>query len=534
MPVRAWSVADVRAAEAAAMARLPEGELMARASRALARLVSGRLDPRGSDVVVVLVGPGNNGGDALFAAALLARTDLPGRLSCVLTFPRAHAGGLAAVRAAGIPVLDAAADPDLALAELSRADLVLDGIAGIGGRPGLPPQVARLVEAVPESAYVVAVDLPSGLDPAGEVSGPVCLPADQTVTFGVAKPVHVLVTAPLCGEVRIVDIGLDVAGMPTPSAERLLPADVPALWPVPGPADDKYRRGVLGVVAGGEGYSGAALLTVLAAVCAGAGMVRYVGPPTPSGLIRAQVPEVVHGAPTGSQRVQAWVVGPGLDPAEVTPAGRAQSDATRAALAGDLPCVVDAGGLDLLDGPRPAAGAVTLLTPHAGELARLLTRLDAAGRRGSGRIGHGVGHAAGQGGGSHRRGGRSGPVDVADVQARPVEFARRAADLLHATVLLKGSTTLVVPPSATGLPIRAQADAPAWLATAGAGDVLAGLVGMLLAAGLDPLNAGSLAALVHGLAAHQANPGGPIRAMRVAQAIPKVVAGVLQRGVTEG
>jgi NAD(P)H-hydrate repair Nnr-like enzyme with NAD(P)H-hydrate dehydratase domain len=165
-------------------------------------------------------------------------------------------------------------------------------------------------------------------------------------------------------------------------------------------------------------------------------------------------------------------------------------------MASDLPVLVDAGGLDLLEGHRLAP---TLLTPHAGELARLLARL-------TDRV-----------------------VSRSDVEAAPVAHARMAADLTGATVLLKGATTLVVPPTASGLAVRSQNDAPAWLATAGAGDVLAGLAGTLLAAGLDPLDAGSLAALVHGVAADDANPGGPVRALAVANGIPATVAALLRR-----
>jgi NAD(P)H-hydrate repair Nnr-like enzyme with NAD(P)H-hydrate dehydratase domain len=158
--------------------------------------------------------------------------------------------------------------------------------------------------------------------------------------------------------------------------------------------------------------------------------------------------------------------------------------------------LLDAGGLDLVDGPRAAP---TLLTPHAGELARLLSRLE-------GRL-----------------------TSRQDVTAWPLAHARRAADLTGATILLKGATTLVVPPSGSGLPVRSQSDAPPWLATAGAGDVLAGLCGALLATGLEPLEAGSLGALVHGLAADGANPGGPVRALAVAHGIPRTVAVLLAR-----
>ncbi len=234
-----------------------------------------------------------------------------------------------------------------------------------------------------------------------------------------------------------------------------------------------------------------ALLAVLSAVCAGAGMVRYVGPPTPTLIVRSQVPEAV----IGEGQVQAWLVGPGFDAGDESTEGRAQRAAVQRALSSGLPCVVDAGGLELIVEPRSTP---TLLTPHAGELARLLSRLDA-------------------------------PVDRATVAGAPLAHARLLADLTNSTVLLKGSTTLVVSPATSGLPVRAQADAPSWLGTAGSGDVLAGLAGTLLASGLSPLDAGSLAALVHGLAADAANPGGPVRALGVAQAVPVVVAGLLAR-----
>jgi NAD(P)H-hydrate repair Nnr-like enzyme with NAD(P)H-hydrate dehydratase domain len=163
----------------------------------------------------------------------------------------------------------------------------------------------------------------------------------------------------------------------------------------------------------------------------------------------------------------------------------------------------DAGGLDLIRGPRSTP---TLLTPHAGELAVLLSRLEGSRLEGS-----------------------KGAVDRDAVTSAPLAHARRLADLTNSTVLLKGATTLVVSPGASGLAVRSQADAPPWLAAAGSGDVLAGLAGTLLAAGLSPVDSGSVAALVHGLAGDAANPGGPVRALGVAQAIPGVVAALLAR-----
>lgn len=574
MPINAWSIEDVRTAEAAAMAQLPDGELMQRAARGLALVVEARLpglappappaalselgalsaeqtddgygdtdepvgptDTDGAPRVVVLAGSGGNGGDALYAAAFVAR-DTDALVAALLVTDSTHGPALAAARAAGVLVVDvsgaagsvagdAADDADAdaddtdndtdndtdtdtdaaeetapaALAEaldlLAEADVVVDGVTGIGGRPGLSgyEPAWALVQAIPDEAYVVSVDLPSGTDPSGLRPVADSVYADETVTFGVCKPVHVLAGAAACGLLTVVDIGLDEPG--APAAVRLVRDDIARLWPVPGPADDKYTRGVLGVVAGGEGYTGAPVLAVTAAVTAGVGMVRYIGPAAPTDLVRARVPEAVF----GPGRVQAWLVGPGLDPAPAPDdaAGQAQLQAAREALASDLPCVVDAGGLDLLDGPRAHSGARTLLTPHAGELARLLTRL--------------------------------GPdaVSSAEVVAAPVDHARRAATALHATVLLKGSTTYVVPPVAA-LPVFAQADGPAWLGTAGSGDVLAGLAGMLLSAGLDPLLAGALAAQVHGLAGDEANPGGPVRALHVADALGAVVAAALRRG----
>ena len=482
----AYSADRVRAAESALMHGLPEGELMSRAARGLAAVCAARLTERGGTTVVALVGPGNNGGDALYAVAELAQDGV----DCVALHGgwRVHPGGSEAARAAGVRIVDPSGDWT---ASLRGADLVVDGVLGIGGRPGLPDEAVAWVDAIPESAYVVAVDLPSGQDPGGESATETGVFADETVTFGVAKPVHLLpATEVAVGRLTVVDIGLAIDG--SADVERLGHDDVAGLWPVPGPLDDKYSRGVLGVIAGTEDYPGAAVLCCTSAVGAGPGMLRYIGPPTAVSLVRAAVPEAV----MGKGRVQAYVVGPGIDASSSAPGTREQLSAAREALATDLPVLLDAGGLDLLEGTRSAP---TLLTPHAGELARLLSRLEGA------------------------------EVTREQVSDSPLAHARRAADLTRATVLLKGSTTLVVSPSDAGLAVRSQNDAPPWLATAGAGDVLAGLCGVLLAAGLSPLDAGSLGALVHGVAADRANPGGPLRALAVAHGIPATVAHLLTR-----
>jgi hydroxyethylthiazole kinase-like uncharacterized protein yjeF len=490
--IRALSVVDVRAAEAAAMAELPDGELMQRAAQGLAEIAAARLAERDGRTVVALIGAGDNGGDSLYAAGLLCDA---GFACAVVLLPESgragvHGPGLEAAELAGATVVVSAEDPAAAAAAVAEGDLVLDGVVGIGGRPGLRPAAAALVDAIADGAWVVAVDVASGLDPDGLDADGDAVWADETVTFGVPKPAHLLPAGEgATGRLTVVDIGLATTEV-VAAVERLTYDDAVELWPVPGPGDDKYSRGVLGVVAGGETFTGAAVLAVTAAVEAGVGMVRYVGTPSPTGLVRLAVPEAV----IGEGRVQAWLVGPGLAPEATGPDADAQLRVARDALAGDLPVVVDAGGLDLVTGRRSAA---TLLTPHAGELARLLTRL-----------------------------GR--PATREQVEREPVRHARLAAELTGATVLLKGSNTLVVGPEPGGA-IRSQAEAPAWLATAGAGDVLAGVAGTLLASGLDPLEAGSLAALVHGVAADRASGGGPLRALAVAQALRPTIRDLLLR-----
>ena len=483
--IQAFSLADVRAAEEAAMAGRPDGELMARAARGLAAVVASRVEERDGMRVVGLVGAGNNGGDTLYALAHLAQQ---GFSAAAVHEPEAHRGGLEAAQEAGVALVPG--DGQGWRPVVAEADVVVDGVLGIGGRPGLSGDAAAWVDDIPQDAWVVAVDLPSGADPAGEVPLGEAVFADETVTFGVAKPVHLLpATEPAVGRLTVVDIGLDLGSPVRPVVERLTFDDVGRLWPVPGPSSDKYSRGVVGIVAGTPTYPGAAVLSVLGALAAGPGMVRYLGPPEVQALVHAAAPEAV----TAQGRVQAWVCGSGFDPSSRAKGVAEQKHHVEEALASDLPVVVDAGALELVDRRE----APTLLTPHAGELARLLTRL------------------------------RGKDVAREEVTAAPLAHARDAAERTGCTVLLKGSHTLVVSPD-PNRPVRSQADAPAWLATAGAGDVLGGLLGTLLAAGLDPLDAGALGALVHGVAADRANPGGPVRIADVARCIPEAVAALMR------
>lgn len=488
--IRAYDVPAVRAAEDAVRATLPDGELMRRAATGLAQVAAARLSEESTNRVIVLAGGGDNGGDALYVAAQLAQEEAD--VTAVLVASRTHAAALDAARDNGVTILEwgSGAAPVEVREALAAAELVIDGILGIGGRPGLPDHLRELPDLIAADALVLAVDLPSGLDPAGQVRSDAIF-ADETVTFNLAKPVHLMpVTEPAIGMLTVLDIGV-----PEPEnavVQRFSHTDVVGAWPVPAPGDDKYSRGVLGVITGGEQYTGAALMSVTAAVTAGVGMVRYVGPEAPSNLLRQAVPEAVFGV----GRVQAWLIGSGIDLRDASPE---QLSAARDALDSELPVLLDAGGLDLLEQPRTAP---TLLTPHLGELLRLAGRLGIQGE--------------------------SGELTADDVHRAPTVVARAVADRLECTVLVKGAVTAVVPPTDSHLPIITQADGPAWLATAGSGDVLGGVCAALLAAGLDPLRAGALGALVHGVAGEHANPGGPVRAMDVAHELGRTIAHLLQ------
>ncbi|POX62221.1 bifunctional ADP-dependent NAD(P)H-hydrate dehydratase/NAD(P)H-hydrate epimerase [Streptomyces sp. Ru62] len=470
----AYSVETVRAAERALMARSPEGALMQRAAAGLAAACADLLGRVYGSRVVLLVGSGDNGGDALYAGARLARRGA-GVTAVLLTPGRAHGGGLAALRRAGgtVTAADSAASSDELIL---RADLVVDGIVGIGGKGGLRPDAERLAGVVARSrAAVVAVDLPSGVDAdTGEVRG-AALRADLTVTFGAYKPGLLVDPArEYAGVVRLVGIGLEPP--PTDAVlEALQHADVARLLPLPTGESDKYRRGVVGIAAGSARYPGAAVLAVSGALRGGAGAVRYVGPAGDAVIARFPETLVSDAGPAKAGRVQAWVVGPG-----------AGDDAAAVAevLEADVPVLLDADGLRLAD--RDAVRrrtAPTLMTPHAGEAAALLG------------------------------------VRREEVEAARLAAARELAAVYRATVLLKGSTTLVA--DFAGGPVRVNATGTPWLATAGSGDVLSGLAGSLLASGLRAADAGSVAAYLHGLAGRFAADGAPTGAHDVASHIPE-------------
>jgi len=473
----AHDVAAVRAAERALMATVPPGALMQRAAAGLAAICAGLAGKVYGAGIVVLAGSGDNGGDALYAGARLARRGA--RMTAVAAGGRVHEGGAAALRAAGGRVTGPDA-PDLPAA-IAAADLVLDGLLGIGGRGGLREPYSALAGLAaragngPGGPLVVAVDLPSGIDAdTGAVDG-AAVRADVTVTFGTWKPGLLIDPgAGHAGVVELVDIGLGPF-LPAPAVAGFQAADVAALLRQPPGDSDKYRRGVLGVVAGSERFTGAAALAVGGALRGGAGMVRLVSAGPAVAVVRQHWPEALtlatgDGSRAGHEietagRVQAWVAGPGMG------TDGAARDRLAAVLGTELPVLVDADGLTLVAAERGllARAAPTLLTPHAGELARLVG------------------------------------ADPAEVEGRRLEHARAAAAELGATVLLKGSTTVIAP--AAGGPVLVNSTGTSWLATAGTGDVLSGLAGALLAQGLAVPEAAAAAAFLHGIAARRAAAG---------------------------
>ena len=471
---RAHSVGKVRASERALMALVPEGMLMRRAAAGLATVCAGLLGRVYGSEVVLLVGSGDNGGDVLYAGARLARRGA--RVTAVLAGSKVHTDGLAALLAAGGRSGGEAEIPAL----LDRAELVIDGLTGIGGRGALREPYAGLALALRDrAATVVACDLPSGVDAdTGEVQG-AAVRADVTVTFGTYKPGLLIDPgASYCGVVELVDIGLD---LPAPDVVAASARDVRP--PQATAESDKYRRGVIGVLAGSEEYPGAAVLSTGGAIHGGAGMVRFAAAQGVVDLVRQRWPEAITtvlGSLTGVGRVQAWVAGPGLG------TGAPAEELIEAVLRTDLPVLIDADGLTVLARRRDLLdrGAPTVLTPHAGELARLL---------GTGR---------------------------AQIEARRLEHVRRAAAELGAIVLLKGSTTLI---AEQGLPVRVNPTGTPRLATAGSGDVLSGLIGAFLAGGLPAIDAATAGAYLHGVAGHLAagDPGGaPISSADLVTALP--------------
>jgi hydroxyethylthiazole kinase-like uncharacterized protein yjeF len=454
----------------------PGIDLMENAGRAVADAVAARIG-RGAPLVCVVAGPGNNGGDGFVAARVLAERGYPVRM--LLLGERAALKGDAAEAARRWSGEVLPATPE----GIRDAGLVIDALFGAGLVRPIAGAARGLVEAINRAGVpVIAVDLPRGINGAsGAVMG-VAVEATATVTFFRRKPGHLLLPGRLrCGPITVADIGI-----PASTLEHVRPrcfVNAPALWsahfPVPAPEGHKYSRGHAVVVSGGVASTGAARLAARAALRAGAGLVTIASPPEALAVNAAANLAVMVRAIDSAKdlaglledkRLNAVVVGPGSG------VGAATRETVRAALSGVRAVVLDADALtSFADDPdelffatkvRPAP---TVLTPHQGEFARLF----------------------------------KGPAQTADPTSK-CDLVRRAAAGSGAIVLLKGADTVVAEPEGR---VAITDNAPPWLATAGSGDVLAGIVAGLLAQGMPPFEAATAAVWLHGEAGNEAGPG---------------------------
>lgn len=497
----AYTAEQIREAEKLLIeAGLP---LMQRAAHALAEHCADLLASQGSPDsqgsrprrVGILAGAGNNGADALYAGAELSLGGA--RVHAVLTTDRHHEQALQALQEAG-GTAEPLEDAESAAQALLEDDLIIDGVLGTGasgpvreparslfttlaraldaaGRNSTPSASATGPAAegdggvvVPARPLAVACDVPSGVDPTtGQVHDPT-LPVTATVTFGAASTGLLACPRPSrIGRIIECPIGMEHR-LPAPALLRMTAADVPRWWPAPGEGDHKYTRGVLGTLVGSEQYPGAGLLCVRAAVNAGAGMVRHLSVERLSTLLAVHVPEAVRTDDVAAHRVQAWAAGSGA-------ADEEQTSQLREILETGLPVIADAAALPVLAARVAEAGPVRpniLMTPHAGELAECLEWLlsldpGAAERCAAARARWGLDDHEDE---------KSAP-DRAQIEAAPLPWARVAQELFGATVLLKGSCTVVAGPDTAW----AHVGGSPWLATAGSGDTLTGLLGAAFA-----------------------------------------------------
>lgn len=461
-----------KADAAAVQLGIPSFRLMEAAGAAVAAKAAA-LAPRGE--IHVLCGPGNNGGDGFMAAHLLARQGRRVRLA--LLGERAHLAGDAARAAALWP---GPVEPPEAL-DLRQPALIVDALFGAGLARDLDGAARALVERMAASGRpILAVDLPSGLDGASGAVRGAAAAAVATVTFFRRKPGHLLEPGRgLCGPVTVADIGIpgSVLG---PIAPRTA-VNVPGLWepafPWPRTQGHKYDRGHAVVASGGAWTCGAARLAARGALRAGAGLVTVACPPEALALhaqsyaaimCRPMPDAEALGALLQDRRLGTVLLGPGLGAAgPVRRKVALAAPGRRLVLDADALTAFEGAAWMLADLVRQARDVI--ITPHDGEFARLF--------RGNPPI-------------------AAGPSRLAR--------ARAAAALLGAVVVLKGADTVVAAPD--GWAAIAE-NAPPWLATAGAGDVLAGIAAGLLAQGMPAFAAAAAAVWLHGEAARVAGPG---------------------------
>jgi NAD(P)H-hydrate epimerase len=476
------TTAEMAAADAFAVKQgVPSLTLMENAGRAVAEAIAARFKPC---PVAVLCGPGNNGGDGFVVARLL---DESGFTVCVAT-DGGHKGD-ADIMAAKWSGEVVALTPDA----LRGARLVVDGLFGAGLARPLTGAYAAMVEAL-NDLPVVAIDLPSGVsgDTGQPLSG-VHVRAALTATFFRKKPVHLLLPGrALCGEVVVADIGI-----PAGAASTRLHENGPALWryPFPEAGGHKYTRGHAVIVSGPAHATGAARMAARGALRVGAGLVSVASPPEALAVNAAHLTAIMLKPFEGAEglaklledkRINAVALGPGLGVGGET---RALADAV---LTSGAAIVLDADALtSFKDDPEALFARLhdrCVLTPHAGEFERIFPGL-------------------------------------LDESPSKVEAARAAAARAGCTVILKGGDTVIADASGKA---AVNADAPAWLATAGAGDVLTGLVAGLLAQDMTAFHAAACAVWLHGAAAARFGPG--LIAEDLPEMLPVVLAGLQEDG----
>ena len=442
---------------------VPAYTLMENAGRAVARTIRARFRPCRT---LVLGGPGNNGGDGYVVARLLAQEGWPVTVAALGVPRKGSDAEHARARWQGQNVRFAAE-------ECARADIVIDAVFGAGLSRDLDPGVIEVLRA---ARKVIAVDVPSGLDGATGVVRGFAPQAALTVTFFRLKLGHLLLPGrDLCGETVLADIGMPEGVLDHVTARAF--RNAPGMWMLPDLATDthKYERGHVTILGGPE-MTGAARLAADAARRAGSGLVTiaalgsaevYRGGSPGTMISEAPVADLL-----ADRRRLVWVCGPGLGPAwahklwpELVAAGRT--------------IVGDADAFTAFAGQPEALRGATVLTPHAGEFARAFGHL-----------------------GTDR-----------------VAAVRDAAVLTNAVVLLKGADTIIARPDGI---VAINDSAPPWLATAGAGDVLSGLIAGLLAQGMGAWEATLAGVWLHGQAAVEVGPG--LIAEDLAPALPKAVA----------
>ncbi|MCL1839063.1 MAG: NAD(P)H-hydrate dehydratase [Propionibacteriaceae bacterium] len=457
----AYSVPEIRRAEQVAAAEVGEDALMQRAAYGLygeiVKLLQARRGVAAGARVLILAGPGNNGGDALYTGVQLVKRGI--HVSALRITDTVHARSWKSLQnAGGVDI-----DYDAAAAKLHTYDLVIDGVLGIGGRPGLPALASDFAKNLP-AAKVVAVDIPSGLSAELPFATTDHFKAGLTVTFGGCKPIHLLKPgSEYCGQIVCIDIGL-----PKMRATIQQLADLSG-WPFPESLSDKYARGVVGIDAGSAQYPGAGVLCVAGAVHAGAGLVRFCGDRKVAGLIPIRFPNVVVSpdSTTTAKPVDAWVLGSGWGER------KDGQDVVHSIIDKDIPTVIDADGLRHL--PYKLHSNV-VLTPHPGELAKLLG------------------------------------IARSEVEADPIGSALSAANSWEATVLLKGPNQIIASPKNPN--VLMAAPGPAWTAQGGSGDVLAGVIGTLLASKVPANLAAALGASLQAIAARTHGPLPPHELVR--------------------